>query len=305
MELSIRQLYSIINPKTVAAITPILLEHLRNVHDRVDYLLTVVRSDITLDAQSKDKDTTGALGSTRQVQLGGLCRQLGYLVATFMELTQSKLPSGPCIEMTMKQLSRLYNSLSSLCRLYLLLYNFKLGSMCSKYEKLVKLAGTELKPHVYSMITFLQQADSQNVPEKKKQRWHSLQKVCAVVCLPEVQINDIVLFSFLCSNQAAVAKELITIPSLIYAIEQHEQLLIQLAKKSKVNLMEGVKMSAARDFRINSETVKVLLEECGATDPNQSDEEDAIAEPSVQGSAATCSKKPPKKRPRKKLGCKE
>lgn len=64
-------------------------------------------------------------------------------------------------------------------------------------------------------------------------------------------------------------------------------------------------MSAARDFRINSETVKVLLEECGATDPNQSDEEDAIAEPSVQGSAATCSKKPPKKRPRKKLGCKE
>lgn len=28
-------------------------------------------------------------------------------------------------------------------------------------------------------------------------------------------------------------------------------------------------MSAARDFRINSETVKVLLEECGATDPNQ------------------------------------
>lgn len=43
---------------------------------------------------------------------------------------------------------------------YLLLYNFKLGSMCSKYEKLVKLAGTELKPHVYSMITFLQVSEA-------------------------------------------------------------------------------------------------------------------------------------------------
>ncbi|EEC13923.1 conserved hypothetical protein [Ixodes scapularis] len=218
-----RQTYAVISPKTAGAVTTVLLDHLHKIQERIDWLLGVMKCYITLETRAKER--TGAELSNRQVEEVGLCRQLGYLVAIFVELTQCRLPPGPCVEGVMKQLTRLYNSLSGLSKLYLCLYSSKQGGFCNKFEKLVKLAATELTPQVYAMITFL---------------------------------------------QAVVAKELSIIPSLIYAIEQHERLLIQLVKKSKVNLMEGAKMSTARDFRINSATVQALLEESAEADENES-----------------------------------
>ncbi|CAN7990521.1 unnamed protein product, partial [Ixodes hexagonus] len=242
VELSTRQTYAVISPKTAGAVTTVLLDHLHKIHERVDWLLGVMKSCIVLEARAKE--STDAELSTRQMQEVGLCRQLGYLVAIFIELTQCRLPPGPCVEGVMRQLTRLYNSFSGLSKLYLLLYSSKLGSFCNKYEKLIKLAATELTPRVYSMITFLQSAEPDGPPKMKKRRLNEIQK-------------------------AVVAKELSIIPSLIYAIEQHERLLIQLVKKSKINLMEGAKMSTARDFRINSATVEARLEESAEADEDE------------------------------------
>ncbi|XP_037282780.2 Fanconi anemia complementation group I isoform X2 [Rhipicephalus microplus] len=280
VELSTKQVFSLINAKTVASLVPVLLEHIHKVHERIDWLLALVRSCTALEAHMKDNDSEDSSASSRQVQEVGLCRQLGYLVAIFIELTQSQLPAGQCTVAVMKQLTRLYNSLAGLSKLYLSLYSSKFGSFCSKYEKLIKLAATQLTPNVYSMITFLQNAESEREPSKKKPRRDEVQK-------------------------AAVAREISTIPSLIYAIEQHEKLLIQLVKKSKVNLMEFVKMSTARDFRINSATVQARLEESAEANGSADEDNGSVASTGSCSAPRSGTAKPKSKRLRKAPGSKK
>lgn len=41
------------------------------------------------------------------------------------------------------------------------------------------------------------------------------------------------------------------IPNLIFVVEQFERHLIQLSRKSKVDLMQNMKRSTSRDFKIN------------------------------------------------------
>ncbi|XP_015758515.1 PREDICTED: Fanconi anemia group I protein homolog [Acropora digitifera] len=67
-------------------------------------------------------------------------------------------------------------------------------------------------------------------------------------------------------------KEVRTIPNLIYAIEQYERYLIQLSKKSKINLMEHFKRSTSRDFKINGATLEAVLRE--SSDDEEEDEEE-------------------------------
>ncbi|KAH9520144.1 hypothetical protein Btru_060123 [Bulinus truncatus] len=67
------------------------------------------------------------------------------------------------------------------------------------------------------------------------------------------------------------------VPNLICTIEQLEKFLIQLSKKSKVNLAENFKRSTSRDFRINTETVHTSVEQGVSSDGSESDQnEDTI-----------------------------
>uniref|UniRef100_A0A4W3I963 FA complementation group I n=1 Tax=Callorhinchus milii TaxID=7868 RepID=A0A4W3I963_CALMI len=83
---------------------------------------------------------------------------------------------------------------------------------------LVKLSGSHLTPHCYAFITYVQVS---HVPAK-------------------------------------VLRETKPIPNLIFAVEQYEKFLIHLSKKSKVNLMQYMKLSTSRDFRINAATLDAL-----------------------------------------------
>jgi len=51
-------------------------------------------------------------------------------------------------------------------------------------------------------------------------------------------------------EKAKIIRESKLVPNLIYFVEQYEGSLIKLSKKSKVNLMQHMKRSTARDFRI-------------------------------------------------------
>lgn len=90
--------------------------------------------------------------------------------------------------------------------------------------------------------------------EKTTERWSTEGRCkhlrCASVCDKFVHFWVMLLYShhssFATCVKAAVVRELSTIPSLIYAIEQHEKLLIQLMKKSKVSwhiFVSGICMS--------------------------------------------------------------
>lgn len=52
-------------------------------------------------------------------------------------------------------------------------------------------------------------------------------------------------------QKAKILRESKLIPTLIYGVEQYERYVIQLSKKSKVNLTQFMRRSIARDFRIH------------------------------------------------------
>lgn len=67
-------------------------------------------------------------------------------------------------------------------------------------------------------------------------------------------------------SSAKILRETKPIPNLIFAIEKYEEFLIKLSKKSKVNLMQYIKLSTSRDFRINAATLDEALQEKGSED---------------------------------------
>uniref|UniRef100_A0AAQ5XU60 FA complementation group I n=1 Tax=Amphiprion ocellaris TaxID=80972 RepID=A0AAQ5XU60_AMPOC len=76
-------------------------------------------------------------------------------------------------------------------------------------------------------------------------------------------------YSFITYAQRCVLAKLLretkAIPNLIFSIEQYEKYLITLTKKSKVNLMQYMKLSTSRDFRINAATLDAALQEQDAS----------------------------------------
>uniref|UniRef100_A0A8B9K1U9 FA complementation group I n=1 Tax=Astyanax mexicanus TaxID=7994 RepID=A0A8B9K1U9_ASTMX len=68
-------------------------------------------------------------------------------------------------------------------------------------------------------------------------------------------------YCFITYVQAKIIRQTKAIPSLIYNIEQYEKFLILLSKKSKVNLMQYMKLSTSRDFRINAATLQTAMQE--------------------------------------------
>lgn len=73
---------------------------------------------------------------------------------------------------------------------------------------------------------------------------------------------------------ARVLRETKPIPNLIFAIEQYEKFLIHLSKRSKVNLMQHMKLSTSRDFKIKGNILDMVLRE----DEEDEDEEGTATE---------------------------
>ncbi|KAJ7409413.1 Fanconi anemia group I protein [Willisornis vidua] len=80
---------------------------------------------------------------------------------------------------------------------------------------------------------------------------------------------------------AKVLRETKPIPNLIFAIEQYEKFLIHLSKKSKVNLMQYMKLSTSRDFRINASVLDCALQERNTEDAENEPDNDQQAERSI------------------------
>ncbi|KAB1257453.1 Fanconi anemia group I protein, partial [Camelus dromedarius] len=96
-------------------------------------------------------------------------------------------------------------------------------------------------------------------------------------------------YSFISYVQARVLRETKPIPNLIFAIEQYEKFLIHLSKRSKVNLMQHIKLSTSRDFKIKGNILDVVLRE----DEEDENEEGTASEQEGQN------KEPAKKKKKK------
>ncbi|NWX49575.1 FANCI protein, partial [Steatornis caripensis] len=276
VEVESRSHFAIVNAKTAApSVSLLVLGQADKVLEEVDWLikkLTSLGSD-TSEGSSQASDQTQALEK-------GVILQLGTLLTVFHELVQTALPAGSCVDTLLRSLSKTYAILTSLIKHYIQACRSTSNAIPGRLEKLVKLSGSHLTPQCYSFITYVQNIHSESLSfaeEKKKKKKEDEAAAVSTV-------------------MAKVLRETKPIPNLIFAIEQYEKFLIHLSKKSKVNLMQYMKLSTSRDFRINAFMLDSALQEHNTEDAENEPDNDQ----SSTAEQTDENQEPKKKRRRKK-----
>ncbi|XP_071959979.1 Fanconi anemia group I protein-like [Antedon mediterranea] len=243
--------FSLINPRTAApSILLLLVPHIEQALEETDWILGQMMSQLS-SVDVTDPDTQ-ALFTNYEDKENMICIRLGFLINSFHELVQSVIPVGQSIDALLKVLIHTYTTLNQLCKYYLNVYEKENGHFCERFEKLIKLSGTHLTQQVYAWITYVQAAQSEQLqPEDAKVGDKGKRK----------KQNKDVKVDAKARNAQKVLRGSRPIPNLIYSIEQYERILIKLGKKAKINLMEHVKLSTSRDFRINFAVVEASLDD--------------------------------------------
>ncbi|NXT52631.1 FANCI protein, partial [Pluvianellus socialis] len=302
IEVESRSHFAIVNAKTAApTVCLLVLGQADKVLEEVDWLI----KKLTSLGSDTSEDSSQASNQTQALEKGVIL-QLGTLLTVYHELVQTALPAGSCVDTLLRSLSKTYAILTSLVKHYIQACRSTSNAIPGRLEKLVsvselreemahcldlgatptsaslqvKLSGSHLTPQCYSFITYVQNIHSESLSFAEERKRKKKEDEAAAVS----------------TVMAKVLRETKPIPNLIFAIEQYEKFLIHLSKKSKVNLMQYMKLSTSRDFRINASMLDSTLQEQNA--------EDAENEPdNNQSSAAEQTdenEEPKKKRRRKK-----
>uniref|UniRef100_A0A2K6JNV3 FA complementation group I n=1 Tax=Rhinopithecus bieti TaxID=61621 RepID=A0A2K6JNV3_RHIBE len=236
--------FAIVNLRTAApTVCLLVLSQAEKVLEEVDWLITKLKGQVSQETVSEEASSQATLPN--QPVEKAIIMQLGTLLTFFHELVQTALPSGSCVDTLLKDLCKMYTTLTALVRYYLQVCQSS-GGIPKNMEKLVKLSGSHLTPVCYSFISYVQnKSKSLNYTGEKKE------KPAAVA-----------------TAMARVLRETKPIPNLIFAIEQYEKFLIHLSKRSKVNLMQHMKLSTSRDFKIKGNILDMVLRE-GGEDENE------------------------------------
>lgn len=270
--------FAMVNAKTAApTVVQLILSQVEKVLEEVDWLITKLKAQLSSDRVLTDESSQGS--TTREPVEKAIILQLGTLLTTFHELIQTSIPSGGCVDILLKEMGKMYNILTSLVKYYIHGYTTNAAHLPARFEKLVKLSGSHLTPQCYAFITYVQNIQNETMSfaggaEKKKDKKEMASITAAT---------------------ARVLRETKPVPNLIFAIEQYEKFLIHLTKKSKVNLMQYMKLSTSRDFRINAATLDAALQEQEEGDIQQDGNDD-----DAQSNTTVDENREPKKKRRKR-----
>ncbi|KAM9754129.1 Fanconi anemia group I protein isoform 1-T1 [Menidia menidia] len=231
--------FAIVNMKTATTAALLILSQVDKVLDEVDWLIARKKSQSVSEKSGSDEATQAA--DHQDPVEKAVTLQLGTLLTALNELVQTALLPGTCTLTLLRVLSRTYAILTTLVKYYIQVCSSQRCGLPARFEKLVKLSGSHLTPQCYSFITYAQSGESSGggADDKKKKRKNEVNPTASAKLLRETK----------------------AIPNLIFSIEQYEKFLIALSKKSKVNLMQYMKLSTSRDFRINAATLDAALQE--------------------------------------------
>uniref|UniRef100_A0A8C0EJ96 FA complementation group I n=1 Tax=Bubo bubo TaxID=30461 RepID=A0A8C0EJ96_BUBBB len=256
IEVESRSHFAIVNTKTAAPTVCLLV---LGQADKVLEEVDWLIKKLTSLGSGTSEDSSQASNQTQALEKGVIL-QLGTLLTVYHELVQTALPAGSCVDTLLRSLSKTYAILTSLIKHYIQACRSTSTTIPGRLEKLVKLSGSHLTPQCYSFITYVQVRPKLTVPKAK------------------------------------VLRDTKPIPNLIFAIEQYEKFLIHLSKKSKVNLMQYMKLSTSRDFRINASMLDNALQERNTEDAENEPDNDQ----SSTAEQTDENQEPKKKRQRKK-----
>ncbi|XP_070686476.1 Fanconi anemia group I protein [Pempheris klunzingeri] len=231
--------FAIVNMKTATTAALLVLSQVDRVLDEVDWLIAR-KKNVTASDKSCSGEATQTAGQQDPIEKA-VTLQLGTLLTALNELVQTALLPGTSTITLLRELSRTYTILTTLVKYYIQVCAGQHGVLPARFEKLVKLSGSHLTPQCYSFITYAQggECGGGGTDDKKKKKRTEVNAAASTKLLPETKV----------------------IPNLIFSIEQYEKYLIALSKKSKVNLMQYMKLSTSRDFRINAATLDAALQE--------------------------------------------
>ncbi|NXF86313.1 FANCI protein, partial [Eubucco bourcierii] len=246
--------FAIVTAKTAApTVCLLVLGQADKVLEEVDWLIKKLSS---LGADTSE-DSSQASNQSQALEKA-IILQLGTLLTVYHELVQTALPAGSCVDTLLRSLSKTYAILTSLIKHYIQACRSTSNTIPGRLEKLVKLSGSHLTPPCYSFITYVQNIHSESLSfaeEKKKKKKEDEAAAVSTV-------------------MAKVLRDTKPIPNLVFAIEQYEKFLIHLSKKSKVNLMQYMKLSTSRDFRINAAVLDCAMQEHSAQDVDREPDND-------------------------------
>ncbi|OWK62170.1 Fanconi anemia group I protein [Lonchura striata] len=262
--------FAIVNAKTAApTVCLLVLGQVDKVLEEVDWLI----KKLTSLGSDTSEDSSQASNQSQALEKGVIL-QLGTLLTVYHELVQTALPAGSCVDTLLRSLSKTYAILTSLIKHYIQACRSSSTTIPGRLEKLVKLSGSHLTPQCYSFITYVQNIHSESLScveeKKKKKKEDEAAAVSTVMC--HCALPNLIHLTF----QAKVLRETKPIPNLIFAIEQYEKFLIHLSKKSKVNLMQYMKLSTSRDFRINASVLDSALQERNSEDAENEPHNDQV-----------------------------
>ncbi|XP_001926905.3 Fanconi anemia group I protein [Sus scrofa] len=261
--------FAMVNLRTAApTVCLVVLSQAEKVLEEVDWLITKLKGQVSQEITPEEASSQTTLPSHPIEK--AIIIQLGTLLTFFHELVQTALPSGSCVETLLKDLCKMYTILTALVRYYLQVCQ-RSGGIPKNMEKLVKLSGSHLTPLCYSFISYMQNKKSKSLKHTGEKKEKAAAGASAV---------------------ARVLRETKPIPNLIFAIEQYEKFLIHLSKRSKVNLMQHIKLSTSRDFKIKGNILDMVLRE-----DEDENEEGTSSEHEGQN------KEPAKKKRRKEMKC--
>ncbi|XP_006108381.2 Fanconi anemia group I protein-like [Myotis lucifugus] len=269
--------YAVVNLRTAApTVCLLVLSQAEKVLEEVDWLITKLKGQVSQETVSEEASSQAALPNHPVEK--AVIMQLGTLLTFFHELVQTALPSGSCVDTLLRDLCKMYTILTALVKYYIQVCRSARG-IPKIMEKLVKLSGSHLTPVCYSFISYVQNKRSRSpqCPGGKKKS-----AAAGAVAM------------------ARVLRETKPIPNLIFAIEQYEKFLIFLSKRSKVNLMQHIKLSTSRDFKIKGNILDMLLREGEEEEEEEEDDENKEDTTSEHGEQ---NKEPAKKKRRKETKC--
>ncbi|XP_020786733.1 Fanconi anemia group I protein [Boleophthalmus pectinirostris] len=243
--------FVIVNLKTASTVAMLVLSQVERVLDEVDWLIAKRKTQTTTEKTGNGESTENT-GHQDPIEKN-VTLQLGTLLTALNELVQTSLPPGTCTITLLRAMSQTYTILTTLVKYYIQVCSNH-GTLPSRFEKLVKLSGSHLTPQCYNFITYAQSGETNGggADDKKKKK--------------RIETNT--------AASAKLLRETKTIPDLIFSIEQYEKYLITLSKKSKVNLMQYMKQSTSRDFRINAATLEAALQDQDGSQQTTASQED-------------------------------
>ncbi|ESO00023.1 hypothetical protein HELRODRAFT_192702 [Helobdella robusta] len=253
VELEKTNAYSSVTVHSSLTITQLLLAGLDEEVDDLHWFIGHLKNkseerihDGDLLSTNHDEDaTTNVTAASQKKRLPSLIQRVRSVVEVFHEIIQIAFSYGAIMNLITKSLVKFFNFLTSLVKLYIQNYGSSNGddyTIGGRFEKLIQLIATKLTKSVYPMISYIETVENEHLQAANEKQKNKKNKNANAV------------------DKIKSLKETKAIPNLIYSIEQFEKFLIQLTKKTKINLMCHFKLSTARDFRINSASLQAALD---------------------------------------------